>query len=104
MSLQKLANMNYLTTGGDSSASPSSNSMAAIASTPNMIAVVQHLALIKNNNYVEANNWRGISDNDSSGNARIVEDLVGRKAGLLANYATFLLQSIDRINSDRHRS
>jgi hypothetical protein len=106
MSLQKLANMNYLTSGGDSSASPSpsSNSMGAIASTPNMIAVVKHLALIKNNNYVEANNWRGTTDNDSSGNARIVEDLVGRKAGLLANYATFLLQSIDHINSDRQRS
>jgi len=109
ISLQKLANMNYLTTGGDSSSSSSSssasksNSMAAIASTPNMIAVVKHLALIKNN-YVEANNWRGTSDNDSSGNAHIVEELVGRKMGLLANYATFLLQSIDRINSDRQRS
>jgi hypothetical protein len=110
MSLQKLANMNYLTTGGDNNASSSSsssasksNSMAAIASTPNMIAVVKHLALIKNN-YVEANNWRGTSDNDSSSNAHIVEELVGRKMGLLANYATFLLQSIDRINSDRQRS
>jgi len=108
MSLQKLANMNYLTTGGESNASTSSsasksNSMAAIASTPNMIAVVKHLALIKNN-YVEANNWRGTSDNDSSSNAHIVEELVGRKMGLLANYATFLLQSIDRINSDRQRS
>ena len=115
MSLQKLANMNYLTTGGgDSSASSSSSytstsssaskRMSAIASTPNMIAVVKHLALIKNNYYTEALNWKGTADDDSSShNALIVDELVGRKTGggLLADYATFLLQSIDRINSSR---
>jgi len=92
MSLQKLANMNYLTTGGDNSASASKN-MADVTSTPNMIAVVKHLAMIRN--YAKVN-WS--IDDSSSDTTRIVEELVGRKASpTAAGYVTFLLQAVDRV-------